>query len=89
MDLKTRVKHYLNGLRKDRTIYVFPSELSQCSLLGSAYGQLVCFLVIESSRPLTMDEIKFKAKIEQSGGEFYTIRDMEDLFLLAKERGWL
>ena len=89
MDLKTRVKHYINSLSKDRTIYVFPSEISQCSLLGSIRGQLICFLVIDGNRVLTNEEASFKNKINNSGGEFYTIRDMEDLFLLAKERGWL
>lgn len=89
MDLKTRVRHYLNGLSKERTVYVFPSQISQVSLLGSIHGQLVCFVVIDGKRILSSEELAFKSKIEKAQGEFYTIRDMEDLFFISKERGWV
>jgi hypothetical protein len=88
MDLKKEVHRFLNAMSNERTFF-FNSSKSESLLVGSIRGQLVCILVIESNRKLSLQEINFNSKIVRAHGLHFTVRSMEDVSELAKIKGWI
>lgn len=85
MDLKKDVRLFLKSLR---CTCVFNAANLQRGLVGSIKGRLTFFLIIEHEKNLNHLELQLSETIRKSGGDFFTIRSMEDLTELSKIRGW-
>jgi hypothetical protein len=85
LKLKKDVKLFLKSLP---FTCIFNAANLDRGLVGSMRGKLTFFLVIEHDKNLSHSELKLSETIRRSGGDFFTVRSMEDITELSKIRGW-
>jgi hypothetical protein len=78
--------NFLKTLPSNSHFYM--SRNRSVTISGNVDGRAIAILILGPNKRMTKYHIEFSSKFIRAGGEFLTIRTLEDVTEIAKIKGW-